>query len=666
MHERLARWTLTALLVVMVSAASFIPWTSVWSVDNRTYVEMVDGVRKYGLPYQYNGDFERFPELRAAFNVPSQGKLWGQYPPVYPYVASLALRLDGVRGLYRLNALLIGALLVFVYTLAQQFLQNPLASIAASVIVVFASPVWAGSFETFAQPLMLVLITAATWCALRSVDSVGRASAAWAVTAGFAGGLAAMTHLLALPMAITLFVVLGLSNEKSPEGDEGILARIRGLRPKRVDIVRVSLSVTAFGLVLVPAAFLNHVRFGTYNPASYGPCVWKQCAFTVQTALSTGSLASFAAPVAIWSGALVLALFAAWRRPFAVAAVCVAAIASLVLLPALRERAFGMVRTLYAYFVDVGPVDFVKNIEFPFYVKPLDGLGVLAREKTIKSLFQCSPVLALALLCSVPSDGPRTRVVASPLFGLLASLAILGRFSGPHALGWPYLFMRYAIPAVPFLAVLAVAAAHRLPWQKGHLVVALFVGSIGFAFFAQRMADSQLLRRIVELRVTLILAAITLAFVALWRRRGSVFARPAAMAVSILMGTSMAVSLGVDSAMSIDDSNDFEVRVRRFRALTPQRLAIVGWGPDTDPLLTLRAERDIEYVDLVEASNLENLRAILGRWKEEHRPVFAALPRSPNHPWPLKDVAATLVDAHENFWRIDGPIGTEEPSLTGE
>ncbi len=125
--------------------------------------------------------------------------------------------------------------------------------------------------------------------------------------------------------------------------------------------------------------------------------------------------------------------------------------------------------------------------------------------------------------------------------------------------------------------------------------------------------------------------------------------------------------MGVDNARTARDGRAFDRRLDRLAALTPARFALVGWGPATDPLLALRAERDIHYIDLVESTNWDGFRRIIDKWTDDGRPIFGAFPNDVNPPfgWPYADwdVPAVLLDEKESYWRIgpprrrfDGPV----------
>jgi hypothetical protein len=244
-----------------------------------------------------------------------------------------------------------------------------------------------------------------------------------------------------------------------------------------------------------------------------------------------------------------------------------------------------------------------------------------------------------------------------PVIGFAAELALNARFPGAAAIGFPYLFPRYVLPAIPMLAVLAVGAVRDLPWRKLDLVPAVLVAAAGLALFLPDTDDRYWVRRFVELRATLAIAAIAVlaAYAARGRPRWSPVAR---LAVSVAFGLGLAVSVGVDTRVLTSDLAFIDRRVLRFAQLAPQRFALVGWGPDTDPILSLRADRDIEYADFSEGDDWGEIRQALDRWAAEGRPVFGAFPRGVpfSLPYPESEVRVDVLDAYEVFVRI-GPAG---------
>jgi hypothetical protein len=650
--DRAALLWLAALLLFVLAAALVVPWSGVWNVDNRTYAEMTDGVVRHGLPYTTNGDFERFREARAPFEQPAHGKLWGEYPPLFAYVAAPALALGGMPWVYKLNVVLIGAIAVATFALGRRVWGDARVGAAAATVVVLSSPVWSASIETFAQPLVGLLVTLATWAAVGVVDAAELRARRLAVAAGIMGGAAVAAHLLAFPMMLVL--VAGLALVPGPVG--------------RRSMTRAALALGGLCAPLLPMAALNAYRFGSPNPVSYGPCVWDNCKMNLGSEVTAAAMIGWAGPGLAWIAATAAALFLARRSRRAL--LLTAGVAIAVLLPPwiVRDRTLALARTLYGYAIDMSNLDvLVRDKDFTWFGPAPDGLGNLhvgpdgrlESGTALKALLQCAPVLGLAPLVRFARTGPPARALLCvlPALGLAAGLSLNARFPGGAALGWPYLFPRYTAPAVPMLAVLAVGAARALPWKRWHAAVAVAVAIAGLVYFLPRQDDAPWLRRLLELRGTLLLSAAAIGAVVVARRRKA-FGGAASLTVAAAVGAGVAVSLGVDARILAGDMNHIERRVRRFAVVAPERFALAGWGPDTDPILALRASRDVEYLDLTESrDDWRNFREAMDVWARDGRPIFGVFPTGGRFAWPYADwdVPAEQVDEENGFWRIGPP-----------
>lgn len=96
----------------------------------------------------------------------------------------------------------------------------------------------------------------------------------------------------------------------------------------------------------------------------------------------------------------------------------------------------------------------------------------------------------------------------------------------------------------------------------------------------------------------------------------------------------------------------------RLASLTPPRFALAGWGPENDEVLALRAERDIEYIDLTESHDgWTNFRKLIDLWSDRGLPIFGAFPDKSRFRWPYADwdVPAELLDEKNGFWRVGPP-----------
>ncbi len=646
-RELLPALCMLPIVLAAIALAATVTFRGGTSVDNRHYVEMATGFRAHGLPYTLNAYSEDFTAARPAFNLPHDGKLWGIYPPLYPLLASLALRLGGLAAVGKQNFLILALLGVAVYALGRKLTGDPRRGVLAAYLVLLASPVWGSSTETLAQPLQLFLIVLVPLCGLYSLEAArtsrrGR-SAVWAGLAGLAGGLGLATHLIAGPMSLAALCALA-----AIDPDEATPARIR----LRDGAVRLGASLFCWVLPLVPVARLNHLRFGSYNPLSYGPCIWSHCALFESNDLHAGALLGFFLPSLVYFAAVAGALYASRRCRWPVRiGVGVAAALGLALPTPLRAPAWAMLRTLYGYFVDLAVIDWGHPYGFATFD---DGLGHHRGGQVLKSLLQSSPIFACAALAGYGLSGRKGRstLVLAPVVGLAAALALLARFEPPYNFGDPHVILRYVIPAAPLLAPLAADVLFRIRPRAWHVVGAAACGLGALLWLCNRDDDAQWLERIFVLRVTLLLGVLAVVLLA-WRTRGAALACCACIAVSV------AVTLGVDTRALGALQASLEREVQAFERQTPKRLALVGYGPQTNHVLTLRAQRDINYIDLLESKGWDDFRVLIDLWADDDRPVYGIFPTGIDPPfqWPYADwdVPATRLDERLNLWKIGPP-----------
>ncbi len=662
-REGVALAALVPLLVLLLTGAVRSDWRSAATVDERTYLEMTLGVAASGLPRFGNGPVERFGYLQARWNLARDGALWGTLAPAYPYLAAPLLERGGVGLLVRANLALLALLAVGTFLLGRRLTGEPLAGTAAAYLTLAGTPVWSTALGVSPYTLAILCVVWAAWLALGARGGSGRRAAAAGLAAGALAGLGSAFHLLIFPMAVALVAALAWVAPRA-----GALAAA-GAAP-----------------ALTALAALNRLRFGSWNPVSDGPCAWRGC--PPGDPQSLGAMAAFAAPLALWlliaGGVTILAWRVAARgaapggrrtaRPFVAPSLVVAVAAALALgLPALRAPLVRSGSMLWALLLDLGPVPLEVD-----YVLPAHGPGQLLDGWAVKALLQGSPFLVLALLSRarppdpslepcpdrpagrlpgadaeslgwrrLPSD-PERLLVAAPVAGLLGALVLRANLEWDFALGHPFLHLRYLLPATPLLAVLAVAAVRRLPWDLWHLAAALASGAL-LRMALEGAADAALWRRLVLLRGSLLVAAAALAAVLAARRRAGRWRPVACWTFAGAVGLAAGVTLGVDYPASVAFRDRANGQVAAVAAATPGRLALIGYPVPLDAVLTLRAERDVEYADLGELEDWVEAGGVVRWWLDQERPVYALLP-VPETPGPPESPWADLV-----FEPVEGP-----------
>lgn len=656
-REHLARLLLLPLLIVILLGAVTASWRSSWSVDNRTYLEMIDGVRRHGLPYTENGSaasLRQFPELRARWNRVEDGRLWGTLAPAFPYLALPAYLLGGAAGVTRLNIALFAIVALAVFGLGRGLTGDPLAGTASAYVAIATAPVWAASMDTSPYSFAIMFLSVSVYLAMRALDRPAATTPArwYAAGAGLTGGFSIASHLLGFPAVATVIALLAVLPGSADSAVTCRLPRVleslRAWCPTRSGSVRRG----AWGLagLALPLAFqsaFNHLRFHTWNPITYGPCEWRSCVETGLHQQGVGAMIRYAAPVFLWAAASLGALWIV-RRSRA-GRLVVAAGSLLALFPShstLHANALGLGAMAWGFVVDMSQLEIGNG-----FARHADGLGVFLGPFAVKSLLQCTPALILAplgVLAVARNRRPVAMLIGLPCLAMIVSLALRANLPAAFGLGFPFLNLRYVCPMIPLLAVLAVAAAHDRGWQSWHSVVAVLLASVLGLWIARQPDDNPVVLRFILLRGTLVMAAVTFLLVA----RTAPPHRAGLALVALTFGLGGAVSLGRDLHSIVRLRSDSDARMDAVARRTPLRFALVGWPPDIDPVLALRTRRDIVYADLYEAQNWADFRVLIDRWTAEARPVYALFPprSTMTSPWP--EVQFNRLDPSLGLYRI--------------
>ncbi|HEY3447827.1 MAG TPA: glycosyltransferase family 39 protein [Myxococcales bacterium] len=606
---------------------------SATSVDARTVIEMTRGIADHGLPYLPNGPVKDFPELRVRWNVEQDGMLWGKNPPLFAYLAAPLLRVGGLPAASRLSAALLLALAAGAFLLARRLAGDPRVGVAAAWLSCLSTPLAAIALDFGPYVLVTALTTWTCWAALRAVDE---RSWKWALAAGLLGGASCTAHVGVVPfLAGVVLVLLFWPEEGQP------LAPPASWAPRRASLKLGLAALGAAAVALTPLAAMNFVRFGSPNPVSYGACSWRSCAETSLAQENVASMAAFAFPVAAWLFATALLLALGWgSRPRRLLAV----LASVLLFAAwepMRANALAFAQIALALAVDC------SRLDMPPFAHPADGLGTFFGPFAIRSALQETPVVLLAALApgALPGASRRVAVLAVPAAALFASLCLRANLQLSYAVGYPFIHLRYVLPAMPALIVLALAAVRALPWRWWHVAAGAASAALLVVWLAQWPDDADFARRLVVLRGTLLAAVVAAG--ASWAPRRWSRAWLSGLAIGGVVAAcaaGVAVNLAIDLPALRAARDREDSRVEAVAARTPQRFALLGWPPEIDSVLALRASRDIEYADMYESEqplHSEHIRSLLHHWTRDGRPIFALLPTHVvwgASPWPDYDL----------------------------
>jgi hypothetical protein len=621
-------WVLVAGLLAWSTAHS---GHSVESMDVRTYAQMIRGVAEHGLPYWDNGPTDRFPELLVPWGISAHGHVWGVYGPLYAYLAAPAFRLGSLQLVSVLTFALLAPLALGTFFLAKRIVENEWYAALAAALVVFSTPIMAKAMEITAYPLTAVLAAPATYFAIRAIDPAASPRASSLVSGLFWGALCA-THALGFPMALSTFAVLAMA--PGPQGKPTPNEAIRRLAP----------ALAGLFLTVLPVAWLNHVRFDSFNPLSYGPIPWTGLVDPGLLKQNVSEQLRYGAPclafVVVTGGVMALVR----RERGLVMAVLVASLVVALFADPLRTRFIRYGVVAWGFLFDVSLLDLGG-----LYVRQPDGLGTVFGGFIVKSLLQCTPILAIAPLAARLKGGRSwtAMFLLAPSLAMFASLLLRANLSNVDAIGWPWVYVRYTIPALPMLVVASVAVLE----DAGLGAREAWIG-LGFSLVmavALRVAsdDALLARRVMLLVLPLAVGAAATCVAAMASARDTRLGRAI---LAITVGTGIALGVGNDYLANAAVKSGCDGLVDRFSDAMPQRFALVGVLGQFDVLLSTAATRDVEYADLLRIPNYESIRPLLDYWRADRRPIYLLSLSAPLAPWP--DVAYAPVKGIDNLYLL--------------
>jgi hypothetical protein len=609
------RAALAVLCIAILACAAMHSGHGVESTDNRTYVQMIAGVARSGLPCWDNGPIDRFGELVVPWAVPSGGRLCGNYGPLYPYLAAPAFLLGSLRAVSAFTFALLAPIAVLAFHLARCFVRSEWYAVMAACLAVVSTPLLAKSVEMTAYPLAALASLAGTYLAVRIVLDENDRIVWPALACGVAWGAAVASHVLCFPMAIVTITAVAVA-VRSRRGRLGAMLAALGL-----------------AAAMAPLALLNRLRFGSYNPLSYGPIPWRHYEEHPIVHMTVSDQLRWAAPCIAWGAALLVALFVVRRSRARAVAVVIAGIVVLLLSETLRVRASGYAMVLFGYVVDMTALP----LDFPFH-RAADGIGQVHNGWVVRSTLQCAPLLALAPLLPWQMrrrGGERVRaawVLLAPAFSLYAAMGLRANMGLVDAFGVPWLFLRYTIPALPILVVASVVVLEKARPGRVEAASAMVSAVVLGACFIQLPEDDRLKRLL--LVVVPLLAAVGAVVAVLSRRRPpKLRARLLACLLGLAIGVGVACGLGHDLRAAVLIKGGVDAWVDALTRVVPRRFAIFGLGGFPDDLFTTTVTHDARYAVVFRPEELPEIRPLLDVWRAEQRPIFMVWENPPPSPW---------------------------------
>lgn len=431
------KWlALAGLAAIWLAAAAGFASTGPFLLDELIYSTMIERFATSGALTIVNG-YANHPSnsLLLKFLVAGPIGTVPQYPAGYAILAAPFLLAGGFHGVLVMNALASILTLVIIYNLATVLFEDRNLAVNAALIFGFAS---------FATEYALGL-----WPHATSVFFVALASYL-VVSATTAEG----------PKSLILVALGGLTAAL------GVTVRVDVL------IVAPALAVWLFGatrrpFAMVPAfllgmcpgllfsAWLNHLKFGTWAPVTYGHSPGAANFQAYLPLLPVGLIGLVAVASTAHSRVRQVLL---GRRGLLIVG---CALAFVLVLPYTRDAGFRLLKGMYVLLVDLQAY---PNLEHALGAQPLPGGPVLMFGLLKKALFQSLPYLGFALLPLAMLFQPRQRSALAICF--LVPAAWFAPFAYFTWYGGSASNMRYFLPALPFLSILAAFSWKEILAQK--------------------------------------------------------------------------------------------------------------------------------------------------------------------------------------------------------
>ncbi len=611
-----------AFAIVLGAVAFALSHRAILTTDGHIYFEMARGFAARGTLEIDNGlGVHDSNDLVLAHAVKRGAHLYGKYPPLFAPLAALPVAALGVRGLYLLEAVGLVAVILVFQRLALRVLPRRRA-FWATIAMPFIAPVFPYAMMELPHLASAALALGAVLASVRAIEETDRRRAvAFGAASGLLVGYAIGVRLQEVFFAAALVPAVWL------------FARHR---------VAIAGQLAALSVCTIVIALMNHARFGSFDPFSYGPVgvPGGPPAFATSTwVLASGFIVSFT----LIAAAFALARW--WRRvPLAVG---VAASVMLVVVGALTAR-----RTLV----------WMAESAFSFLVNA-NGLfrGWSIVETTYawfdKPLLACSPLLIVGLIASVVyAVRAAPPVIRASAWICVVSLVFMSTrnpdpASQESVVGYLSLSPRYLAELMPLLFLLAVWMLRSVSITRAGVLAACVAGAIVAVLLVTSRDDFDPPRGAIILFGSVSLAAVTGAL-ALARRWSG--ARP------LLATCALFASIyGASSTLAIDTialghlGANAEHWTDLVAAQTPQRFVLVGWHYYKDGVITLGERRDVVIVDASSDQGPELTRT-LQAFDAAGWPIYwvsSELERV--RPEIEADFSPVAVDGAPLLWRLD-------------
>ncbi len=422
-------------LLLILTAGAFLAPTMPFIIDGGIYLDMASAMAgEATLAIAGNGGVDGAPPLTKYLTRTDGELVYPQYPSGYALLAAPFYKLLGVRGLMLINALSLAASAFLLFKIAARLFKHDTISLSAIAIFLLATFVSNYALAIWPHMLSLMLWLGAVACAVYGVEATSaRSRALWLCASGLVFALGVNIRVDSILIFAVVFLWLRIFAR--PADRLAPLMLLIGAAP-------------LFAL----AAWLNHLKFGTLSPLSYGSSAGATNIQEYRMVVLGGA----AILIALWLINIPATIRLARQRLSNRLLIIMGAVAAL----AAMIVAHGFIReTLYGVYV------LVINLQaHDAYVQA----GVERNEfgqlmfwgYPKKALIQSLPYLPLILIPLI--SFMRGRNVQATSLCLLAIAAPVTFYALKQWHGGGSYNMRYFIPALPFVAILCAASLRKL------------------------------------------------------------------------------------------------------------------------------------------------------------------------------------------------------------
>ncbi|MBI5568480.1 MAG: hypothetical protein HY914_00895 [Desulfomonile tiedjei] len=443
MKVKIALLVFLGLVHISVTLLTVVP--GYLSIDEALFHWMTNSFSRTGGLALPNG-YQEYPseELVHPYLRLHAGELFSPIPYLFPILATPFYRVFGFFGLFFLNALGFMAVVGLVFLIARELFRDRDLALNACLILALATFAWEYSQAAWPHATSLVFVTASYFLCVLAYGSRTRGRAAlFALAAGFVAACGAGVRI------DTLLVIPGL-----------ILPFLFARPWRPADAALVVLGAVP-GLAML--AITNFIKFGSYNPLSYGQDASRPLLNTPLAPPVEIIVAALGVILLVWI--LTRSSVEELARKHALAlitAVVAVAVVTVVLVPGMSDFVEGFLTNAYTALVDIRSLD--PSIVWAPGVRTAGG-GVVYIGAHKKALLQSLPFLPLLLvpIARLARGGKDFSALAMLLVVPLTVMAYSSySFLQGEGGGGLCLNSRYLLPCLPFVAILCAYALKEL------------------------------------------------------------------------------------------------------------------------------------------------------------------------------------------------------------